>query len=60
MHITARDMAKFGLLYLNEGQYGGNQVIPADWVEDSFQRYTRGHECQWVDTRCHKPLRRIR
>jgi CubicO group peptidase (beta-lactamase class C family) len=40
LHLTARDAAKFGLLYLNDGEYEGNQVVPADWVHDSFQRYS--------------------
>jgi CubicO group peptidase (beta-lactamase class C family) len=40
LHFTARDAAKFGLLYLNEGEYEGNQVVPADWVHDSLQRYS--------------------
>ena len=40
LHLTARDAAKFGLLYLNEGEYEGNQVVPADWVHDSLQRYS--------------------
>ncbi|MBI9046147.1 MAG: serine hydrolase [Anaerolineaceae bacterium] len=39
-HLTARDMAKFGLLYLNEGEYDGNQVISADWIHDSLQTYS--------------------
>ncbi len=38
--LTTRDRAKFGLLYLNDGEYEGNQVISADWVEDSLQRYS--------------------
>jgi CubicO group peptidase (beta-lactamase class C family) len=38
--VTARDMAKFGMLYLNDGEYEGNQVLSADWVRDSLQRYT--------------------
>ena len=42
MHVTARDMAKFGYLYLNEGQYEGNQVLSPDWVRDSLQRYSEG------------------
>ena len=42
MHVTARDMAKFGLLYLNDGEYEGNQIISADWVRDSLQRYSEG------------------
>ena len=40
LHLTARDMAKFGLLYLNDGEYGGNRVIPADWVRESLQKYS--------------------
>jgi CubicO group peptidase (beta-lactamase class C family) len=40
LHLTARDAAKFGLLYLNDGVYQGNQIIPADWVRDSLQTYS--------------------
>jgi len=40
MEITARDMAKFGQLYLDGGQFEGNQIVPADWVRDSLQTYS--------------------
>jgi len=40
LHLTPRDAAKFGLLYLDEGKYKGNQVIPADWVRESLGRYS--------------------
>jgi CubicO group peptidase (beta-lactamase class C family) len=30
--MSARDMARFGLLYLNNGRWRGHQIIPADWV----------------------------
>jgi CubicO group peptidase (beta-lactamase class C family) len=40
LHFTARDVAKFGLLYLNDGEYEGKQIIPADWVHDSLQTYS--------------------
>ena len=40
LHLTARDAAKFGLLYLNDGIFNGNQIIPSDWVEDSLQTYS--------------------
>jgi CubicO group peptidase (beta-lactamase class C family) len=33
--ITARDLARFGLLMLNKGNWDGRQVIPEDWVEES-------------------------
>ena len=37
--ITARDMAKFGLLYLNGGTHEGVQVLAADWINESLQAY---------------------
>ena len=40
LHFTARDMAKFGLLYLNAGTHNGNQIVSADWVYDSLQIYS--------------------
>jgi CubicO group peptidase (beta-lactamase class C family) len=38
--FTARDMAKFGLLYLNSGEYEGKNIVPAQWVHDSLETYT--------------------
>jgi CubicO group peptidase (beta-lactamase class C family) len=40
LHLTARDAAKFGLLYLNDGNYEGNQIVSAAWVTESLQSYT--------------------
>jgi CubicO group peptidase (beta-lactamase class C family) len=40
LHLAARDAAKFGLLYLNDGIYKGNQIVASDWVEDSLQTYS--------------------
>ncbi|MFN2147710.1 MAG: serine hydrolase domain-containing protein [Anaerolineales bacterium] len=40
IHVTARDAAKFGLLYMRHGAYEGAQVVPADWVDASLQTYT--------------------
>jgi len=39
--FTTRDAAKFGLLYLNDGEYEGIQVISSDWVHDSLQTYSQ-------------------
>lgn len=33
--MTARDMARFGLLFLRGGKWNGEQVIPAAWVKES-------------------------
>lgn len=40
IQFTARDMAKFGLLYLNEGRIEDKQIIPVDWVSASLQKYS--------------------
>ena len=34
-NMTARDMARFGLLYLSEGRWNGRQIIPASWIRES-------------------------
>ena len=65
LYFTARDMAEFGQLYLNDGEYQGNQIIPADWVHESLQTYSEdawnyrvgrnfndiGYGYQWWSTR---------
>ncbi|UCD64548.1 MAG: serine hydrolase, partial [Candidatus Zixiibacteriota bacterium] len=38
--VRPRDMAKFGLVFLNDGVYKGTQVIPADWVTESLTAHT--------------------
>lgn len=32
---TARDFAKFGLLYLNKGMWKGQRIVPEAWVRES-------------------------
>jgi CubicO group peptidase (beta-lactamase class C family) len=32
LYLTPRDMAKFGFLYLNNGLWDGQQIVPSDWV----------------------------
>lgn len=38
--ITARDMARFGLLMLNDGQWEDKQIIPGDWVKESTRYHS--------------------
>lgn len=33
-------MAKFGLLYLNKGNWNGKQIISKDWVEQSLKKHS--------------------
>lgn len=35
LNLTTRDYAKFGQLFLQEGEWKGEQLIPADWVRQS-------------------------
>ncbi|HEX2908509.1 MAG TPA: serine hydrolase, partial [Phototrophicaceae bacterium] len=53
LHLEPRDMAKFGYLYLNGGQWDGQQIIPAEWVATSTQKHissqplSDGYGYQW-------------
>jgi CubicO group peptidase (beta-lactamase class C family) len=38
--LSARDFARFGHLYLNQGQWKGKQIVPRDWVEKSTKAFT--------------------
>ena len=40
MGATALDYAKFGRLYLNNGNWNGRQIVPQEWVEHSVSRDT--------------------
>jgi len=40
IHLTVRDAARFGQLYLDDGVYEGTQVVPAQWVQESLTRYS--------------------
>jgi CubicO group peptidase (beta-lactamase class C family) len=52
INVTARDMAKFGSLYLNGGEYEGEQVLSADWVRDSLQRYSEDIKVgEWITSK---------
>lgn len=38
--LTARDLARFGLLFLREGKWQGKQIVPATWVRDSVTSWS--------------------
>jgi len=35
LNVVLRDYARFGLLYLQEGEWNGEEIVPADWVRAS-------------------------
>ena len=38
--ISARDLARFGVLFQQEGQWNGQQIIPRGWIPDSIEPYS--------------------
>ena len=40
LFLKPRDMARFGFLYLNRGQWDGGQIIQQEWIEDSISPHT--------------------
>jgi len=49
LSLRPRDMVKFGLLFLNEGQWNGSQIISQEWVARSTQWQAPGtlYGYQW-------------
>jgi CubicO group peptidase (beta-lactamase class C family) len=41
IRMSARDLARFALLYLNKGNWAGRQIVPQAWVQESTQAYSR-------------------
>jgi len=40
LHIRTEDIAKFGQLYLQRGQWGGKQLVPASWIDTATAMQT--------------------
>jgi CubicO group peptidase (beta-lactamase class C family) len=38
--MSARDMARFGVLYQKKGNWNGNQIVPPDWIIESTSTYS--------------------
>jgi|LWDU01.1.fsa_nt_gi CubicO group peptidase (beta-lactamase class C family) len=38
--LSARDLARFGLLFARGGRWGGEQIIPQNWVDESTRSYS--------------------
>jgi len=42
LHLTLREVATFGGLYLNRGRWGGDEIVPAWFVRDSTRAQNPG------------------
>jgi CubicO group peptidase (beta-lactamase class C family) len=41
INMSSRDMARFGMLYMNGGRWGDKQIVPEQWVKESLTAYTQ-------------------
>ena len=44
LHLTPREMAKLGYLYLHRGVWEHKHVVPASWVRDSTQSHIKADD----------------
>ena len=44
MYMAPRDMARYGYLYLSEGNVEGSQILSEGWIGDTFEYHTGGDE----------------
>jgi len=56
LSLTARDMARFGYLFLNKGRWDGKEIVNKDWVIESTRDHVRrsenfGFGYHWVVSR---------
>ena len=49
--VSARDLARFGVMFQQRGRWGDRQIIPEAWVHESVQSYsqvgTNGYGYMW-------------
>ena len=41
IRLSARDMARFGYLFLRQGNWNGKQIVPRDWVAQSTKAHAK-------------------
>ena len=54
MWLKPHDMAKFGLLYLQKGQWEGKQIISGGWIDDSLTAHAVPKRYRYVYTEDNK------
>ncbi|MBZ9716615.1 beta-lactamase family protein [Mesorhizobium sp. AD1-1] len=60
LSMTARDLARVGLLYLHGGRWGGRQLVPESWVRESTRPQSdigggRGYGYLWWTAAANAP-----
>jgi len=64
LRLSAKDMARFGLLYLRQGRWKGQPIIPEQWIAESTASYSEvseknGYGYLWWTIAPRHPNRRL-
>ncbi len=58
MRLKARDLAKVGLVYLNNGVWNGKQLVPESWIKLATQKHISTDDCatgkDWQEGYCYQ------
>ena len=49
MRLTARDMARFGYLFLRQGNWNGKQIVPREWVAESTKSHAKVGKSRYTE-----------
>jgi CubicO group peptidase (beta-lactamase class C family) len=48
LYLSAEDLAKIGLLYLRDGKWEGNRILPEGWVREATTRHATALPGGWA------------
>lgn len=47
LYLSARDLAKIGYLYANDGMWEGKRILPEGWVKEATQPLSDPNDADW-------------
>jgi CubicO group peptidase (beta-lactamase class C family) len=55
IRLSARDMARFGYLFLRQGTWNGKQVVPREWVAESMRAHAKVGRTRYTEAGPNNP-----
>jgi CubicO group peptidase (beta-lactamase class C family) len=55
VRLSARDMARFGYLFLRQGEWNGKQVVPRQWVAESTKAHAKVGKTRYTEAGPNNP-----